>query len=82
VVGPRQAGTREIALRDVNWLIAPPAELRAGAKLRARDAVHPGLVRADGDGTKLVLDEPALAAPGQAAVFYEGTRILGGGFIV
>jgi tRNA-specific 2-thiouridylase len=82
VVGPRQAGTREIALRDVNWLIEPPAELQAGAKLRARDAVHPGVVRADGDGTKLVLDEPALAAPGQAAVFYEGTRILGGGFIV
>jgi tRNA-specific 2-thiouridylase len=82
VVGPRQAGSREIALRDVNWLIAPPAALRAGAKLRARDAVHPGVVRADGSGASLELDEPALAAPGQAAVFYEGTRILGGGFIV
>jgi tRNA-specific 2-thiouridylase len=30
----------------------------------------------------LRLDTAAIAAPGQAAVFYDGTRILGGGFIV
>ena len=33
------------------------------------------------DGTVL-LDEPALAAPGQACVFYQGERVLGGGFIM
>ena len=27
------------------------------------------------------LDEPALPAPGQGCVLYEGTRVLGGGFI-
>jgi tRNA-specific 2-thiouridylase len=27
------------------------------------------------------MDEPATAAPGQAAVFYDGARVLGGGFI-
>jgi len=82
VVGPRQAGAAEILLRDVNWLIArPDGPLRAAVKLRARDSLRPVEIRAVGDGAALVLDEPACAAPGQAAVFYEGTRILGGGFI-
>jgi len=80
VIGPRGAAGREVRLRDVNWLIDPPAgALRVGARLRARDSVHNGTVTAEG---VLVLDEPALAAPGQAAVFYDGSRILGGGVIV
>jgi tRNA-specific 2-thiouridylase len=29
----------------------------------------------------VILDEPALPAPGQACVFYAGTRILGGGIV-
>jgi tRNA-specific 2-thiouridylase len=35
------------------------------------------------DGTRAVVrpDAPAIAAPGQAAVFYDGERVLGGGFI-
>ncbi|HUW79981.1 MAG TPA: tRNA 2-thiouridine(34) synthase MnmA [Acidocella sp.] len=83
VIGPRGVESREIRLRDVNWLIDPPAAgLRAGAKLRARDSLHPACVSADGTGAVITLDEPALAAPGQAAVFYDGSRILGGGFIV
>jgi len=80
VIGPRGAAGREIRLRDMNWLIDKPAgPLRAGARLRARDSLHPASVTADG---VLTLDEPALAAPGQAAVLYDGSRILGGGFIV
>ena len=51
------------------------------AKLRAGDQPRPAEVTADGAGAELVLREPARAAPGQAAVFYEGSRILGGGFI-
>jgi len=35
-----------------------------------------------GDGGAMVqLDAPTLAAPGQACVFYDGERLLGGGFI-
>jgi tRNA-specific 2-thiouridylase len=82
VVGPRQAGAAEISIRDVNWLIArPDRPLRAAVKLRARDSLRRVEIRAVDGGAALVLDEPALAAPGQAAVFYEGTRVLGGGFI-
>jgi tRNA-specific 2-thiouridylase len=39
------------------------------------------MIEAIGDGAVLTLATPALAAPGQAAVFYDGSRILGGGFI-
>ena len=78
VVGPRGSGTRHVRLREVNWLIDPPAELRCTVKLRARDELRPATVAADG---RVVLDEPALPAPGQACVFYAGDRLLGGGFI-
>ena len=50
--------------------------------MRARDSVHPVRITPQGSGAVLLLEEPALAAPGQAAVFYDGSRILGGGFIV
>jgi tRNA-specific 2-thiouridylase len=79
VVGPRGAGRREVRLRDVNWLVDPPDAIRCTVKLRARDEFHPAEVHADGS---VLLDEPALAAPGQGCVFYDGTRVLGGGFIV
>jgi tRNA-specific 2-thiouridylase len=81
VVGPRGSQSREVKLRDVNWLVEP-GTLRADVKLRARDTLHPALITPEGTGAILHLDEPALAAPGQAAVFYDGTRILGGGFII
>ena len=81
IVGPRGAQSRIVRLRDVNWL-AEAREIRADIKLRARDTLHPASITPEGHGALLTLDEPALAAPGQAAVFYQGTRILGGGFIV
>jgi tRNA-specific 2-thiouridylase len=82
-VGPRQAARREVRLRDVNWLIQPPtAPTRAAAKLRARETPQPVEISATDTGAILTLDTPAFAAPGQAAVFYDGSRILGGGFIV
>jgi tRNA-uridine 2-sulfurtransferase len=83
VVGPRGVVGRDIMLRDVNWLIDPPVGvLRATAKLRARDDLHPASITRDGTGALVALDDPAIAAPGQAAVFYDGSRILGGGFII
>ena len=81
VVGPRTAGTRRLALRDMNWLV-PPAPTRCDVKLRARETPHPATIHPDGQGRALVeLDIPSLAAPGQACVMYHGTRLLGGGFI-
>ncbi len=81
VVGPRDTGTREVALREVNWLVAPPARLRCEVRLRARDGLRGAEVVATADGVAVTLDEAALAAPGQACVFYAGSRVLGGGFV-
>jgi len=39
-------------------------------------------VRTTPAGAEVVLDAPALPAPGQACVFYAGDRVLGGGFII
>jgi tRNA-uridine 2-sulfurtransferase len=82
VVGPRDAGTRIVHLRDVNWLVPMPvAPLGCTVKLRAREAPQPAIIRADASGVEVWLAAPALPAPGQACVFYDGERVLGGGFI-
>jgi tRNA-specific 2-thiouridylase len=81
IVGPRDAGTRLIALRDVNWLAEPAESFRCAVKLRAHDQPRPACVRTAGGETTVELDEPALPAPGQACVFYRNDRVLGGGII-
>ena len=82
VVGPRTSAASSLQLRDVNWLMpVPGAPYRCAVKLRARDQMRPATVHAREDGAYVELDEPALPAPGQGCVFYDGDRVLGGGFI-
>ena len=84
VIGSRRTQTRQVELGEVNWLVPPPAgSLRCQVKLRARDTLHDATVRTGlGTGASVELDEPALPAPGQACVFYQNGRVLGGGFIL
>jgi tRNA-specific 2-thiouridylase len=79
VVGPA-TGSRAVRLREVNWLVEP-ARRRCHVKLRARETPQPAAIVPTEDGAEVVLDAPALAAPGQACVFYADERLLGGGFI-
>ncbi len=82
VVGQRSNGIRRLRLREVNWLGRSEASsFRCRVRLRARDVMREAAVELHGDAAEVVLDEAALPAPGQACVFYEGTRVLGGGFI-
>jgi tRNA-specific 2-thiouridylase len=87
IVGPRGTGTRHLSLRDVNWLMTPPAgPLECEVKLRARDkprraTIHPPAAGEESSGIAVELHENALPAPGQGCVFYDGPRVLGGGFI-
>ncbi len=82
IVGPRGVSTSEVRLRDVNWLVSPsPASMRCTVKLRARDVQRHAIVETRSVGAVVRLDDPALPAPGQACVFYDGDRVLGGGFI-
>ncbi len=67
----------------VNWLIDVPEELRCQAKIRYRHTPAAAIVTpmADG-GARVMFEEPQTAVtPGQAVVFYDGDRVLGGGWI-
>ena len=86
VVGPRAAlAETRLSLGEVNWLGPQPVPGTAvAAKLRSTQL--PVGARFYPSGTKedavLVLAAPAGAvAPGQAAVLYDGERVLGGGWI-
>ena len=83
VVGPRDARVAPvIRLREVNWLVPMPNEpLACQVKLRARETPQPASVRATATGAEVQIAGSALPAPGQACVFYDGDRVLGGGFI-
>lgn len=85
VVAPRAALPQaEVVAGEVNWLCPPPAApLRAQVKLRGRDMPRPATVRwkAEAGLLRVALDEPNIAAPGQACVVYDGDRVLGGGFL-
>lgn len=83
VIGPRAAAaSAEVLARDVNWLVEPPVgPLRVAAKFRAREAAQPATALWDGAALRIVPDVPVVVAPGQAAVLYDGERVLGGGVI-
>jgi tRNA-specific 2-thiouridylase len=70
---------------NVNWVsIEPPgAAIRATVKIRYRDAGALATVTPLGaDRAEVVFDVPRRAiTPGQAAVFYDGESVLGGGWI-
>src|SRR5262245_708747 len=85
VLGDRE-GLLELGLiaAQVNWLTDPPSgkALRCTAKIRYRHSAAPAAVRALPGGAEVIFEEPQSAiTPGQAVVFYDGTRVLGGGRI-
>jgi tRNA-uridine 2-sulfurtransferase len=77
VVGPRRAlaiGTMRVA--DWNWL----GEQQREVSVKVRSLASPVAAKCDGDRIDFAQPEYGVA-PGQAAVVYEGTRLLGGGSI-
>ncbi|MEE9140891.1 MAG: tRNA 2-thiouridine(34) synthase MnmA [Alphaproteobacteria bacterium] len=88
VVGPRSALEQTIVrLREINWLGPAEAPPRQGAgvtvKLRSMQPRVAARLYGREDGrAEVALDEPQTGvAPGQACVFYDGDRVLGGGWI-
>ncbi len=80
VVGRREElAVREVELRDVTFTHRV-AEHPVACEARLR--YHAPAIPAVYEHGRLTLDEPFLgAAPGQAAVMYSGSRVLGGGII-
>lgn len=85
VVGPKEALARDVIyMNDCNWLADIPADgMTVETKLRSVSRPAPARLVKTGDKTaELHLPEPQYGiAPGQAAVCYAGTRVLGGGWI-
>ncbi len=88
VVGPKAALlVGRLRLREVNWLGTPPAvEDGLAVTIKVRSTTPGGLAARVrplcGDGAEVLLEVPeAGVAPGQACVFYDGERVLGGGWI-
>jgi tRNA-specific 2-thiouridylase len=80
VVGRREElATRKVDLRDVTFIDpAQPQPVQCQARLR----YHAQPIPAVYEEGRLALQEPFLgSAPGQAAVLYAGTKVLGGGII-
>jgi tRNA-uridine 2-sulfurtransferase len=85
VLGPREELLSPgLIASGMNWLIPPPAgEFEALAVIRYR---HPGVrarITPIGEGSvQVAFASPQSAvAPGQAVAFYDGDRLLGGGWI-
>ena len=85
VVGPKASLERtRLTSSGVNWIDrAPEGPRRACVQIRHHHQPAPATLRALGDGhAEVVFDAPQIAVtPGQAAVFYDGDVVLGGGWI-
>ena len=90
IVGPKEAlATDTIMVREVNWLLTPdemghiPLEgLSVVVKIRSSQTPLPAKLVPMGAQARVQLLTPEYGVSGgQACVFYEGERVLGGGWI-
>ncbi|MFL6863991.1 MAG: tRNA 2-thiouridine(34) synthase MnmA [Allosphingosinicella sp.] len=78
VVGPKAALAVAVArLSGLNWL---GEDQRDGLAVKVRSMARPAPAAFDGETLRFAAPEYGVA-PGQAAVLYEGSRVLGGGWI-
>lgn len=82
--GPERVVARGLIADAVNWLAPVPAVgARVSVKIRSRFAPQAArVVAADAGGFVVQADDGLRAVtPGQAAVLYDGERVIGGGWI-
>jgi tRNA-specific 2-thiouridylase len=75
---------REFTVSGLNWVALDglEKELEVEVKIRYTHKASPATLCPEGDRVKVVFGEPQRAVtPGQAAVFYQGDVVLGGGWI-
>jgi tRNA-uridine 2-sulfurtransferase len=77
VVGPRRAlAVQAMRVEDWNWI----GEQQTSVSVKVRSLAPPVPAEIDGDWVRFEGSEYGVA-PGQAAVVYDGSRLLGGGWI-
>jgi tRNA-uridine 2-sulfurtransferase len=84
-IGPREDLARDsLEGSQVRWLVEPPAgPLEADVQIRYAHTAAPAVIELTGaDRVRVRFRDPQYAVtPGQAAVFYKGDEVLGGGWI-
>lgn len=82
---PQALESRHLVVADLNWLIPEPQRFHRPCEVQIRYRHQPqtAVLSRQSDGRVLVeFDQPVRAVtPGQAAVFYDGPRVLGRGWI-
>lgn len=88
IVGPKEAlSCQKLSLRDVNWLGEGMKQNGYAVQLKVKirssqEPVTADIVLYDDDRAEVTLASPEYGvSPGQACVFYQGERVLGGGWI-
>ena len=84
VGGKDELSCRGLLAHSINWIERPDEdEFSAEVQVRYRSPAIPCRIRVREDGTCEARFDEAVpsVAPGQAAVFYRGDRVLGGGWI-
>jgi tRNA-specific 2-thiouridylase len=85
IVGEKSHLHRDrLTVRECSWHIDPPEKpLQAACRIRYRHREVPAQIRTLPDNrAEVVFSQPQQGiTPGQAAVFYDGDRVLGGGWI-
>ncbi|MDJ0898407.1 MAG: tRNA 2-thiouridine(34) synthase MnmA [Xenococcus sp. MO_188.B8] len=86
IVGDRHAGGRlECNVNRINWvsIAKPTTPIRAEVQIRYRSRPVPvNIIPLENARARLIFDEPQFGVtPGQAAVWYDGAILLGGGII-
>lgn len=83
--GDAELRRTEMTVEAVNWVSIdpPPGPIRAWVRIRHGHVPAPAsLVLESARRVRVLFDEPAhIVTPGQAAVFYDGDLVLGGGWI-
>jgi tRNA-specific 2-thiouridylase len=87
ILGPKEElYATSLTASEVNWIgfDQPPAEIRCCARIRYSHKEAPATVRRiSEDSVEVKFDEPQMAiTPGQAVVFYDEDRVLGGATIL
>ncbi|WP_211348735.1 tRNA 2-thiouridine(34) synthase MnmA [Nocardioides litoris] len=78
VGGRERLAVHRLSATSPRWCGTPPARLDGTVQLRAHGSELPASVAVVGDRVEVELHEPAYGvAPGQAAVLYDGTRVVG-----
>lgn len=75
-------GVLGLRASSASWLEEVAPGRRVQVRIRHRGRLQPATITPDGPRFSVAFDDPVRAvAPGQAAVIYDGERVLGGGWI-